>query len=83
MAEVMYPLFGEVFGIGIGNDAECLATQCEFGLSEECFVGSGNESTCHIENGVGRSALDLRCEFLSLAFEFGAERFRHDGSCQG
>ena len=72
-----------MFGVGISDQAECLTAKCKLGLTEECVVGGGDEPACHIENGVGRSALDAGREFLGLLFEFGAEWFRHDGLVPG
>jgi hypothetical protein len=62
---------GEVFGIGIGDDALCVVSQCELGVSEERAVGGGDEPTCHLQDGVRRSGLDARGQFLGLRFLFG------------
>lgn len=69
---------GEVFGVGVGDDALGLVTQCELGVAEESLVGGGDEPTCHLQNGLGGSSRDTGGEFLGLGFQFGAERFGHD-----
>ena len=69
---------GEMFGVGIRNDALCLIAECELGVPKERFVGGGNESACHLQDGVGGSGLDASSQFLSFGFQFGGQRFRHD-----
>jgi hypothetical protein len=62
---------GEVFGISIGDDALCLIAKRELGVTEEGVVGSGNEPTCHLQNGIRRSGLDASGQLLGLGFLFG------------
>jgi hypothetical protein len=69
---------GEVFRVGIGDDALCLITQCELGVSEESLIGGSNEPACHLQDGVGGSGLDACGEFLGLRFQFGGQWLRHD-----
>jgi hypothetical protein len=78
MAEVVYPLFGEVTGVSIGDDALCLVTQCELGVSEEGVVGGSDEPTCHLQDGVSGSGRDACGRCLGFGFAFGVERFGHD-----
>lgn len=72
------PFLGEVAGISISDDALCPIAECELGVSKERLVGGGNESACHLQDGVGGSGLDARGQFLSFSFQFGGQRFRHD-----
>jgi hypothetical protein len=69
---------GEVLGIGSGDDALCLIAQCELGVAEECLIGSGDEPTGHLQNGVCGSGLDASSQFLGLRFLFGRQWIRHD-----
>jgi hypothetical protein len=69
---------GEVFGVGIRNDALCLIAERELGVSEERLVGGGNEAACYLQDGVGGSGLDASGQFLSFGFQFGGQRFGHD-----
>jgi hypothetical protein len=74
---------GEVFGVGIGDDAQSLIAEFELGVAEQSVVGGGDESSCHFEDGVSRTCLDACRQLLGLLFEFGAERFGHDGLLLG
>ena len=67
-----------MFGVRIGNDALCLVTQRELGVTEESVVGGGDEPTRHLQNGVRGAGLDASGQFLGLGFEFGVKRFGHD-----
>jgi hypothetical protein len=62
-------------GVGIGNQTKCLMTQSKLGLTEESVVGGGDKPPCHLQDGVGRSALDLGRQFLGFGFEFRAQWF--------
>jgi hypothetical protein len=62
---------GEVFRVGIGDDALCLVAECELGVAEERVVGSGDEPACHLQDGVGGSGLDACGQFLGPGFQFG------------
>jgi hypothetical protein len=68
---------GEVTGVGIGNDALCLVTQCEFGVTEERVVGGSDEPTCHLKDSIGGSGLDAPGQFLGFGFQVGRQRLRH------
>jgi hypothetical protein len=68
---------GEVFVVGIGNDALSLLAECELGVAEEGLVGGRDEPACHLQDGVGGPGLDPGGQFLGLGFQFGAQRFRH------
>jgi hypothetical protein len=69
---------GEVFGIGIGDDAPCLIAKGELGVAEEGVVGGGDEPTCHLKDRVGGSGLDAIRQFSGLRFLFGGQRLGHD-----
>jgi hypothetical protein len=69
---------GEVFGIRIRDDALCVSAYCELGVSEERIVGGGDEPTCDLQNGIGRTGRDARRQFLGLGFPFGVKRLGHD-----
>jgi hypothetical protein len=69
---------GEVFVVGIGNDAQRPVPQCELGVAEESLVGGRDEFAGHLQDGVGASGLDTGRKFLGLGFEFGRQRLRHD-----
>jgi hypothetical protein len=68
---------GEVFGVGIGNDAQGLIAECELGVPKEGFVGGGDEPTGHLQDGIGGSGLDPNGQFLGLRFQFRGQRLRH------
>jgi hypothetical protein len=68
---------GEVTGVGVGDDPLSLLAECELGVAEEGVVGSRDEATRHLHNGVRGSGLDPGSEFLGLGFQFGAERLGH------
>lgn len=68
---------GEVFGIGLRNDALCLIAECELGVSEERLVGGGNEPARHLKDSVGGSGLDARGQFLGFLFQFGGQWLGH------
>jgi len=55
-----------------------LVPQRELGVAEESAVGGGNQTTRHLQNGVGGSSLDARRQFLSFGFQFGVKRLGHD-----
>jgi hypothetical protein len=69
---------GEVFAVGIRDDAQRLVPQCELGVAEEGVVGGGDELARHLQDGVGASGLDTGRKFLGLGFEFGRQRLGHD-----
>ena len=69
---------GDVFVVGVGNDAQGSVPECELGVAEERFIGGGDETSGHLEDGVGASSLDAGSEFLGLRFEFGWQRLGHD-----
>jgi hypothetical protein len=69
---------GEVTGVSIGNDALCLVTQRELGVTEEGVVGGGNEPTCHLKDSIGGSGLDAGGQFLGQGFLFGGQWLGHD-----
>ena len=69
---------GEVFRVSIGDDALCLITQCELGVSKECVVCGGDQPACHLKDSVGGASLDASGQFLSLRFLFGRQWLRHD-----
>ncbi len=71
------PLLGAVAGISISDDALCPIAECELGVSKERLVGGGNESACHLQDGVGGSGLDARGQLLSYRFLFVGQRVRH------
>jgi hypothetical protein len=74
---------GEVFGVGVGDDAPGLVAQRELGVAEEGLVGGRDELACHREDGVGGSSLDPGGQLLGLGFEFGTERLGHDDLLPG
>jgi hypothetical protein len=69
---------GDVFGVGIGNDAQCSVAECELGVTEEGLVGGGDELAGHLQDRIGASGLDTGREFLGLRFEFRRQRLGHD-----
>jgi hypothetical protein len=69
---------GEVFGVGIGDDALRPIPQCELGVSEESPVGGRDEPACHLQDGVRRAGVDASGQRLSLRFQFGGQWLRHD-----
>ena len=69
---------GEVFGISIGDDAVCLVTQSELGVSKEGVVGRGDEPTCHLQDSIGGSGLDACGQGLRLGLQFRIKRFGHN-----
>lgn len=74
---------GEVFGVGISDEAQGLIAELELGVAEEGVLGRGGEPSCHLQDGVGRACLDACRQFLGFSFEFGVERFGHDGLLLG
>jgi len=74
---------GEVAGVGVGDEAERLVTECELGVAEEGVVSAGDEPPRHLQDGAGGSGLDAGGELLSLGLEFGAERFGHEDLLPG
>jgi hypothetical protein len=68
---------GEVLRVGIRDDALCLIAQRKLGVTEECLVGSCDQASRHLQNGVGGSGLDAGGQFPGLGFQFGAERLGH------
>lgn len=74
---------GEVLGVGIGDDAQGLIAEFEFGVAEQGVVGGDDEPTGHLQDGVCRTRLDAGRQLLGLGFEFGAERFGHGGLLLG
>jgi len=69
---------GEVFGIGIGDDALCLITQGELGVAKECVAGRGHEPTGHLKDRVGGSGFDTSGQFLGFRFLFGGQGLGHE-----
>jgi hypothetical protein len=68
---------GEVFRVGIGDDALRRIAEGELGVAEEGVVGSGDEPAGHLQDGVGGPGRDPGGQLLGLGFEFGAERLGH------
>jgi hypothetical protein len=68
---------GEVAGISISDDALCLVTQCELGVSKERVVGGRDEPTCHLKDRISGSGRDACGQFLGLGFSFGVKWFGH------
>jgi hypothetical protein len=69
---------GEVFLVGIGDDAQGLVSERELGVAEEGLVGGRDEPSGHLQDGIGASSLDARGQFLGPGFEFGRQRLGHD-----
>ena len=69
---------GEVFGIGVSDEAKGVIAEGELGVAEEGVVGGGDESSGHVEDGLGGAGTDTGGEFLGAGFEFGRQRFGHD-----
>ena len=74
---------GEVFRVGIGDDASCLVSQRELSVTKEVVVGGSNEPTCHLQDGVGGPSLDACGQFLGFGFERRFKRFGHDDLLPG
>lgn len=72
-----------MLGVGVGDEAEGVIAEGEFGVAEEGVVGAGNEAAGHSQDRFGGAGLNAGGEFLSLPFEFGAERFGHDSLWRG
>jgi len=70
---------GEMFGVGVGDQAESPIAEGELGVAEEGVVLGCDEPPGHLQDGVGGPGLDAGGEFLGLPFQFGAERLGHDG----
>jgi hypothetical protein len=74
---------GEAGRVGLGDEAEGLIPQGEFGVAEQGLVGARDEAAGHLQDGPGGSAPDAGREFLGLLFQVGAEGLGHGGAPAG
>jgi hypothetical protein len=66
---------GEVFGVGIRDDALSLIAEFELRIPEESVVGGRDKTACHFQDGVSRTRSDACRQLLSLLFKIRAEGF--------
>ena len=65
--------------VSVGDQTDGLVPQGEFGFAEEGLIGGSHQAAGHLQNRRLGPAPDPSGEFLGFLFQFGFERFGHDG----